>query len=200
MSLCYHSGTAPLHRFTAKACKPSGYLIAPLSDMSDMSDKCARQRSPVYRRCRQNSKTRSCAHLHTPAHALARWAKKFAFFCKKHLEMIWQNDFGWYIMSRFAPPEFFRQSRTVDKKIKKIKNSVWQNEFLCYIISHVVLMQLSCWKTSADKKISKIFKSSLDKWNNEWYIMRHHKKWLLIENWIVRCNLEIHFETSAWPM
>ena len=70
--LCYHSGTAPLHRFTAKACKPSGYLMAPLSGLSDMSDKCARQRSPAYRRCRHNSKTRSCAHLHTPAHALAR--------------------------------------------------------------------------------------------------------------------------------
>ena len=161
---------------------------APASVAMHTADAVVTQNAPMH------------THPHTPAHALARWAKKIAFFCKKHLEMIWQNDFGWYIMSRFAPPEFFRQSRTVDKKSKKIKNFVWQNEFLCYIISHVVLMQLSCWKTSADKKISKIFKSSLDKWNNEWYIMRHHKKWLLIENWIVRCNLEIHFETSAWPM
>ena len=139
-------------------------------------------------------------HPHTPAHALARWAKKIAFFCKKHLKMIWQNDFGWYIMSRFAPPEFFRQSRTVDKKSKKIKNSVWQNEFLCYIISHVVLMQLSCWKTSADKKSQKSSKVRLTSETMSDILWDTTKKWLLIENWIVRCNLEIHFETSAWPM
>ena len=33
----FHSGTAPLHCFTTKACRPSGYLMAPASHNSHSS-------------------------------------------------------------------------------------------------------------------------------------------------------------------